>query len=153
LPPQRTAACRSRHTAARRSFTHLYRRLQRHEQLAWLPHRKLLRWSAMYSRCHSHLQARTSAPYRCLSKDKFMNRFERYLTVWVGLCIVAGIIRGNLSPAIFQTIARMEIAQVNLPVGLLIWVMIIPMLVKIDFSALSQVKTHWRGIGVTLVIN
>jgi len=82
-----------------------------------------------------------------------MNRFERYLTVWVGLCIVAGIILGKLFPAIFQTIARMEIAQVNLPVGLLIWVMIIPMLVKIDFSALSQVKTHWRGIGVTLVIN
>lgn len=82
-----------------------------------------------------------------------MNRFERYLTLWVTLCIIAGIALGQLLPAVFQALGRMEIAQVNIPVGLLIWVMIIPMLVKVDFSALNQVKQHWRGIGVTLFIN
>ncbi|SOY63953.1 Arsenite resistance protein [Cupriavidus taiwanensis] len=79
--------------------------------------------------------------------------FERYLTVWVALCIVAGIGLGQMLPGVFQAIGRMEYAQVNLPVGILIWVMIIPMLVKIDFGALGQVKSHWRGIGVTLFIN
>lgn len=79
--------------------------------------------------------------------------FERYLTVWVALCIVAGVIIGRTFPELFQAIAGLEVAQVNIPVGLLIWVMIIPMLVKIDFGALSQVKGHWRGIGVTLAIN
>ena len=79
--------------------------------------------------------------------------FERYLTVWVALCIVAGVLLGRAFPGLFQAIARLEVAQVNIPVGLLIWVMIIPMLVKIDFGALSQVKSHWRGIGVTLAIN
>ncbi|MCO4861811.1 ACR3 family arsenite efflux transporter [Cupriavidus sp. WGlv3] len=79
--------------------------------------------------------------------------FERYLTIWVALCIVAGIALGQMLPGVFQAIGRMEYAQVNLPVGLLIWVMIIPMLVKIDFGALAQVKSHWRGIGVTLFIN
>jgi len=82
-----------------------------------------------------------------------MNVFERYLTVWVCLCIVVGIVLGQLFPSLFQGIGRMEFAQVNLPVGLLIWVMIIPMLVKIDFSALSEVKQHVRGIGVTLFVN
>jgi ACR3 family arsenite transporter len=82
-----------------------------------------------------------------------MNVFERYLTVWVFLCIVAGIALGQLLPAPFQAIGRMEFAQVNLPVGLLIWVMIIPMLLKVDFGALSQVSRHWRGIGVTLLVN
>jgi ACR3 family arsenite transporter len=79
--------------------------------------------------------------------------FERYLTVWVFLCIVVGIALGQMLPGPFQAIGRMEIAQVNLPVGLLIWVMIIPMLLKVDFGALSQVKQHWRGIGVTLFVN
>ncbi|MFS8931606.1 ACR3 family arsenite efflux transporter [Cupriavidus taiwanensis] len=79
--------------------------------------------------------------------------FERYLTVWVALCIVAGITLGQMLPEVFHAIGRMEYAQVNLPVGILIWVMIIPMLIKIDFSALGQVKSHWRGIGVTLFIN
>ncbi|WP_205182359.1 MULTISPECIES: ACR3 family arsenite efflux transporter [Burkholderiaceae] len=79
--------------------------------------------------------------------------FERYLTVWVALCIVAGIVLGQMLPEVFQAIGRMEYAQVNLPVGVLIWVMIIPMLIKIDFGALGQVKSHWRGIGVTLFIN
>ena len=82
-----------------------------------------------------------------------MSVFERFLTVWVGLCIVAGIALGQLLPAVFQAIGRMELAQVNLPVGLLIWVMIIPMLVKVDFRALGQVRRHVKGIGVTLVIN
>ena len=82
-----------------------------------------------------------------------MSVFERYLTVWVLLCIVGGIALGQLLPGPVQAIGRMEIAQVNLPVGLLIWVMIIPMLLKVDFGALSQVKQHWRGIGVTLFVN
>jgi ACR3 family arsenite transporter len=82
-----------------------------------------------------------------------MSLFERWLTLWVALCIVAGIWLGQLFPAPFQLLGRLEIAQVNLPVGLLIWVMIIPMLMKIDFSALHQVRSHWKGIGVTLVIN
>ena len=79
--------------------------------------------------------------------------FERYLTVWVALCIVAGIALGQVFPALFHAIGGMEVSQVNVPVGVLIWVMIIPMLVKIDFSALAQVGSHWRGIGVTLLVN
>ncbi|HWT53823.1 MAG TPA: arsenical-resistance protein, partial [Rhodocyclaceae bacterium] len=82
-----------------------------------------------------------------------MNLFERYLTVWVGLCIVIGIALGQSMPGVFQGIGRLEAAQVNLPVGLLIWVMIIPMLLKIDFNSLHQVRQHWKGIGVTLFIN
>ncbi|MBI3771628.1 MAG: ACR3 family arsenite efflux transporter [Gammaproteobacteria bacterium] len=82
-----------------------------------------------------------------------MNFFERYLTLWVALCIVSGIALGQVFPVLFQSIGRMEVAQVNLPVGLLIWVMIIPMLIKIDFGALHQVTAHWRGIGITLFIN
>ncbi|MBU3738176.1 MAG: ACR3 family arsenite efflux transporter [Rhodoferax sp.] len=82
-----------------------------------------------------------------------MNGFERYLTVWVFLCIVAGIALGQVWPGAFQAIGRMEIAKVNLPVGLLIWVMIIPMLLKVDFSALGEVRKHVRGIGVTLFVN
>jgi len=82
-----------------------------------------------------------------------MSTFERYLTVWVALCIVAGIALGHWFPALFHAIGAAEIAKVNMPVALLIWLMIIPMLVKIDFAALSRVKEHWRGIGVTLFIN
>ena len=82
-----------------------------------------------------------------------MRVFERYLTIWVLLCIVAGIALGQLFPEIFQAIGRIEYARVNLPVGLLIWVMIIPMLVKVDFGALHQVRRHVRGIGVTLFVN
>ncbi|MDE2400389.1 MAG: ACR3 family arsenite efflux transporter [Burkholderiales bacterium] len=82
-----------------------------------------------------------------------MSVFERYLTVWVFLCIVAGIVLGQVLPEVFQAIGHMEVAKVNLPVGLLIWVMIIPMLIKVDFGSLSQVKQHWRGIGVTLFVN
>jgi ACR3 family arsenite transporter len=82
-----------------------------------------------------------------------MSVFERYLSVWVFLCIVVGIALGQLFPAPFQAVGRMDVAKVNLPVGLLIWVMIIPMLLKVDFGALSEVRRHWRGIGVTLFVN
>ncbi len=82
-----------------------------------------------------------------------MSFFERYLTVWVFLCILVGIVAGQMAPTVFQAIGRMEFAQVNLPVGLLIWVMIIPMLVKVDFGALHEVRQHVRGIGVTLFVN
>jgi ACR3 family arsenite transporter len=82
-----------------------------------------------------------------------MNTFERYLTIWVGLCIVVGVGLGHALPGLFQAIGGMEIAKVNLPVAVLIWLMIIPMLLKIDFAALRQVSRHWRGIGVTLFIN
>ena len=82
-----------------------------------------------------------------------MSVFERYLTVWVFLCIVIGIALGQFLPDVFQLVGRLEVAKVNIPVGLLIWVMIIPMLVKVDFGALAQVKEHVRGIGVTLFIN
>jgi len=82
-----------------------------------------------------------------------MTVFERYLTLWVFICILVGIGIGQLFPGAFQAIGRMEVARVNLPVGLLIWVMIIPMLVKVDFSALHEVRQHVRGIGVTLFVN
>lgn len=82
-----------------------------------------------------------------------MSIFERYLSLWVALCIVAGVLLGQAFPAAFQAIGQLEVAQVNLPAGLLIWVMIIPMLVKVDFSALHEVKQHRKGIAVTLVVN
>jgi len=82
-----------------------------------------------------------------------MNFFERYLTAWVALCIVVGIALGQWQPAFFQALGQLEYAQVNLPVGLLIWVMIIPMLVKVDFKALHEVRQHIKGIGVTLFVN
>src|SRR5574337_102585 len=78
-----------------------------------------------------------------------MSFFERYLTLWVFLCIVTGIVAGPVAPTLFQAIGRMEIARVNLPVGLLIWGMIIPMLVKVDFGALHVVTQHVRGLGVS----
>lgn len=82
-----------------------------------------------------------------------MSIFERYLTLWVGLCIVAGVALGHFFAPAFQLIAAAEIAQVNLPMAALIWLMIIPMLIKVDFGALGQVARHWRGISVTLAIN
>jgi ACR3 family arsenite transporter len=82
-----------------------------------------------------------------------MSVFERYLSAWVFLCILAGIALGQWLPAPVQAIGGMEVARVNLPVGALIWVMIVPMLLKVDFGALHQVKAHWRGIGVTLFVN
>ncbi|MGH8749819.1 MAG: ACR3 family arsenite efflux transporter [Burkholderiales bacterium] len=82
-----------------------------------------------------------------------MGFFERWLTLWVALCIVAGVILGQQLPGPVQALGRMELAQVNVPVGLLIWVMIVPMLVRVDFAALRRVRQHVRGIGVTLVVN
>jgi ACR3 family arsenite transporter len=82
-----------------------------------------------------------------------MSVFERYLSLWVALCMAAGIGLGQLFPNAFVALGGMQVAQVNLPVGLLIWLMIIPMLMKIDFGALHQVKEHWRGMGVTLFVN
>jgi ACR3 family arsenite transporter len=82
-----------------------------------------------------------------------MSIFERYLTLWVALCIIAGVALGHLMPEVFQLIGGAEIARVNLPVAVLVWLMVIPMLLKIDFGALHRVKEHWRGVGVTLFIN
>ena len=82
-----------------------------------------------------------------------MSVFERYLTVWVVLCIVAGIGLGQVFPGAARAIGAWEVARVNIPVGLLIWVMIIPMLLKVDFAALGEVRNHMRGIGVTLFVN
>ena len=82
-----------------------------------------------------------------------MTLFERYLSLWVFVCIVLGVALGQLFPGLFQAVGAWEVAQVNLPVGLLIWVMVIPMLVKVDFGALHQVRQHVRGIAVTLFVN
>lgn len=82
-----------------------------------------------------------------------MGRFERYLTLWVFLCIGAGILLGHGFPDAFQAVARMEFARVNLPVALLIWLMIVPMLLKVDFTTLADVRRQWKGVGVTLFIN
>ena len=79
--------------------------------------------------------------------------FERYLTLWVALCIVAGIALGHALPGLFGAIATAEVARVNLVVAVLIWLMIVPMLLKIDFGALGSVRQHWKGVGVTLFIN
>jgi len=118
--------------------------------------------------CHSPSSTRppssakcrpSATPRRASDVDKQatakppMNRFERYLTAWVALCIVAGIGLGQVLPGLFHGIAALEVAKVNIPVGLLIWIMVVPMLLKIDFGALGQVKAHWRGIGVTLFVN
>ncbi len=94
-----------------------------------------------------------SKPAPSTHKVAPMSVFERYLTLWVFLCILVGIALGQVAPGVFQAIGRMELAKVNLPVGLLIWIMIIPMLVKVDFGALHEVRQHMRGIGVTLFVN
>jgi ACR3 family arsenite transporter len=82
-----------------------------------------------------------------------MGFFERYLTIWVALCIITGIFLGHLIPDAFQSVGRLEIAHINLPVAILLWLMIVPMLIKIDLKALKNVGEHWRGIGVTLFVN
>jgi arsenite transporter len=82
-----------------------------------------------------------------------LGMFERYLTLWVVLCIIAGIVLGRFLPGPFQLLGRMTVAQVNIPVAVLIWLMIIPMLVKVDFGALHRVAEQWRGIAVTVGIN
>jgi len=88
-----------------------------------------------------------------MSTPSPMSLFERYLTLWVFLCIGAGVLLGQGLPGVVHSVAAMEVAQVNLPVGLLIWVMVVPMLVKVDFGALGEVRQHVRGIGVTLFVN
>jgi ACR3 family arsenite transporter len=90
---------------------------------------------------------------RDISKAPAMGLFERFLTLWVALCIVAGIVLGQMLPAVFRAIGAATIAEVNLPVAVLVWLMIIPMLLKIDLGALGRVKEHWRGIAVTVSIN
>ena len=87
------------------------------------------------------------------SKAPAMGLFERFLTLWVALCIVAGIVLGQMMPAVFHAIGAATVAEVNLPVAVLVWLMIIPMLLKIDLGALGQVKDHWRGIATTVGIN
>jgi len=82
-----------------------------------------------------------------------MSVFERYLSAWVFLCIIAGVALGQTLPGVFQVIGRLQVAQVNIPVGLLIWIMIIPMLMKVDFGALHEIRGHGRGIAVTLFVN
>ncbi len=82
-----------------------------------------------------------------------MSLFERFLTVWVLLCIAAGILLGQLAPGVFHAIGSATVAQVNLPVAALIWLMIVPMLLKIDLGSLRQVGTHWRGILATVGVN
>ncbi|GIL02521.1 MAG: arsenical-resistance protein [Alphaproteobacteria bacterium] len=82
-----------------------------------------------------------------------MSGFERYLTLWVALCIGAGVVLGLMAPDLFQAIGRLEVANVNLAVAVLVWIMIIPMLVRIDFAALGKVGEHWRGIGITVFVN
>ena len=79
--------------------------------------------------------------------------FERYLSIWVALCIMIGIVLGQVAPGVFESLGAMEVAKVNLPVAVLIWLMILPMLLKIDFHSLQEVRQHWRGVGVTLFIN
>ena len=98
----------------------------------------------MSAQCETAVKLAAGAP---------MSLFERWLTLWVFLCIVAGIALGQALPAPIEALGRLEVARVNLPVGLLIWVMIIPMLVKVDFGALHEVRRHVRGIGVTLFVN
>ena len=82
-----------------------------------------------------------------------MSIFERYLSLWVALCIVAGVGLGHLFPGAFQFFGGLEVARVNLPVAVLVWLMIVPMLLKIDFGALHRVREHWRGVGVTVFVN
>jgi arsenite transporter len=82
-----------------------------------------------------------------------LGTFERYLTLWVALCIAAGIGLGQLWPAPFQALGGWTVAQVNIPVAALIWLMIVPMLLKVDFSTLNRVRDQWRGIAVTVGIN
>ena len=82
-----------------------------------------------------------------------MSLFERYLTLWVAICIVVGIALGHVFPGVFHAIGAFEVSKVNLVVAVLIWLMIIPMLIKVDFAALREVGRHWRGIGVTLFVN
>lgn len=87
------------------------------------------------------------------AKAPSMGLFERYLTLWVALCIVVGIVLGQAVPGVFRLIGAATVAEVNLPVAVLVWAMIVPMLLKIDLGALGQVREHWRGIAATVAVN
>ena len=87
------------------------------------------------------------------SRRPVLGTFERWLSLWVALCIVAGIAFGRTMPDVFRTLGALEIARINLPVGVLIWLMIVPMLMRVDFGALGAVRRHWRGFGITLFVN
>ena len=82
-----------------------------------------------------------------------LGTFERWLSLWVALCIVAGIALGRVVPDLFHALGTLEVAHINLPVGVLIWLMIVPMLMRVDFGSLGQVRRHWRGFGITLFVN
>ncbi len=94
-----------------------------------------------------------SATRTAAERKAAMNNFERYLTVWVALCIVVGVVLGSVFPGPFHALGTMTVAQVNLPVAVLIWLMVIPMLLRVDFAAMGQVAQHWRGMAVTLGVN
>ena len=98
----------------------------------------------MSGQCETTAKRRAGSP---------MGLFERYLTLWVFLCILAGIGLGHLFPAAFHAVGAVEVARINLPVALLVWLMILPMLLKVDLKALGGVARHWRGVGVTLFVN
>ena len=95
----------------------------------------------------------TIVPRTPAERKAAMNTFERYLTIWVALCIVVGVTLGSLLPGPFHFLGGLTISQVNLPVAVLIWLMVIPMLLRVDFGALSEVTKHWRGMAVTLGVN
>ena len=95
----------------------------------------------------------TEAALATPAKAASMGIFERFLTLWVALCIIAGIVLGQTMPDVFQALGNATVAQVNLPVAGLVWLMIIPMLLKVDLAALSEVKDHWRGIATTVGVN
>src|ERR1700710_3292438 len=94
-------------------------------------------------------EATAAAP----GKAPSMKTFERYLTLWVALCIVVGIGLGQAVPGVFHALGTATVAQINLPVAVLVWLMVVPMLLKIDLAALGEVKRHWRGIATTVGIN
>lgn len=94
----------------------------------------------------------------CGKKDRqtaeaFLNPFERYLSLWVFLCILAGIGLGRSAPSLFRAIGGAEWFKVNIPVAILVWLMIVPMLLKVNFRALHEVRPHWKGIAVTVFVN
>jgi ACR3 family arsenite transporter len=99
------------------------------------------------------MSASQTASAEAVARSGTLGTFERYLSVWVALCMVAGILLGHALPGVFAVIAAAEAAHVNLPVAALIWLMIVPMLLKIDLGALGEVRAHWRGIAVTVGIN
>jgi len=88
-----------------------------------------------------------------LASAPALGLIERYLTLWVAFCMAAGVALGRAAPALVEALAAAEVAQVNLPVALLVWAMIVPMLLRVDLGALAAVGRHWRGIAVTLVVN